>query len=80
MPHKIRIGGMSVTTSESTLLATFRGYGDVVAHAIDKDSYGRSTGVGHVEYSSAQAGTDAIAAKHGSVLEGATISVQADSA
>lgn len=78
MPRKIRIGAMSITTTESTLYSGFTGYGTIVAHTIDRGPTGQSLGVGHVEYSTEQAGTDAIAAKNNTVFDGATIQVSED--
>jgi RNA recognition motif-containing protein len=78
MPRKIRIGAMSITTSEATLYNGFDDYGTIVAHTIDRNALGQSLGVGHVEYSTEQAGTNAIAAKHGTVFDGATIEVTED--
>ena len=78
LTRPIRIGAMSITTTESTLQTGFAGYGTIVAHSIDRNAFGQSLGVGHVEYSTEQAGTNAIAAKHNTVFDGATIEVTED--
>lgn len=78
MPKKIRIGSMSVTTTETTLYNRFDDYGSIVAHSIDRDSFGNSLGVGHVEYTTDQAGTDAIAGANLTMLDGARIEVAAE--
>jgi RNA recognition motif-containing protein len=78
MPRKIRIGAMSITTSETTLYNGFDDYGTILAHSIDRNEFGQSLGVGHVEYNTEQAGTDAIAAKNNTVFDGATIEVTED--
>lgn len=78
MPRKIRIGSMNVATTETTLYNGFDDYGTIVSHSIDRNSTGQSLGVGHVEYSTTQAGTNAIAAKHDTVFDGATITVTDD--
>jgi len=75
MPKKIFIGGLSVATTDPTLNSTFSPYGTIVTGFINRDQNGRSLGTGEVEYTSDQAGTDAIAAKHLSILDGNTITV-----
>lgn len=75
MPKRIRIGQMSVTTTESTLYNGFDNYGTIRSYSIERDVTGQSLGVGHVEYTTTQAGTNAIAAKHLTVFDGATITV-----
>lgn len=75
MPKKIFIGSLSVATTDSTLNSTFSPYGTIVAGFINRDENGRSRGTGEVEYTADQAGTDAIAAKHLSILDGNTITV-----
>lgn len=78
MPKKIRIGSMNVTTTEATLYSGFDNYGTIVAYTIDRDVAGQSLGVGHVEYTTDQAGTDAISAMNNTTFDGATIEVTED--
>lgn len=79
MPKRIIIGDMSVTTTETTMVNRFDDFGTIVAASIDKDSSGNSLGIGHVEYTTDQAGTDAINEMNGTYFDGSTnpISVQA---
>ncbi len=77
MPKKIRIGQMNITTTEATMNAAFDDYGSIVASSIDTNpTNGQSLGIGHVEYTTDQAGTNAIAAMNGGTLDGATITVE----
>lgn len=79
MPKKIRIGMMNVTTTQATMVGAFDDYGSIVASSIDVDpATGQSLGVGHVEYTTEQAGTNAINAMNGATLDGATIRVLED--
>lgn len=79
VPKKIRVGQMNITTTQATMVAAFDDYGTIVASSIDVDpATGQSLGVGHVEYTSEQAGTNAIAAMNGGTLDGATIRVLED--
>jgi RNA recognition motif-containing protein len=76
MPKRIYIGGVTVTTTDATINSTFAPYGTIVSAAVNRDSAGQSLGNANVEYTTDAAGTAAIAAKHGTVLDGSTISVQ----
>lgn len=79
MPRKIKIGEMSVTTTKATMDAAFDDHGTIVRSSIDiNPANGQSLGIGHIEYTTEQAGTDAIAARHNTVFDGATISVTED--
>jgi RNA recognition motif-containing protein len=77
MPKKIFIGGLSVTTTDSTINTQFSPFGTIVAAAVNRDASGGSLGNANVEYTADQAGTDAIAAKNGAQIDGSTISVTA---
>lgn len=77
MPKKIFIGGLSATTNNASLVSNFAPFGTIVTAAINYDGNGAPLGTGSVEYTTDQAGTDAIAAKNGSVLDGNRISVAA---
>ncbi len=76
MPKKIFIGSLSVTTTDTTINTTFAPYGTIVTAAINRGPTGGSLGTADVEYTTDQAGTDAIAAKNGTVLDGSTIVVR----
>lgn len=76
MPKKIFIGSLSVTTTDPTINTTFAPYGTIVTAAINRGPTGASLGTANVEYTTDQAGTDAIAAKNGTVLDGSTIVVR----
>lgn len=76
MPKRIYIGGVTVTTTDATITSTFAPYGTIVRATVNRDASGQSLGNATVEYTSDSAGTAAIAAKNGSVLDGSTISVQ----
>lgn len=75
MPRRIRIGSMNVATTETTMYNAFDNYGTITSHSIERDAAGASLGVGHVEYTTAAAGNGAIAAKHNTYFDGATITV-----
>ena len=75
MPKRIFIGGVTVTTTDATINSTFAPYGTIVAAAVNRDSTGASLGNANVEYTTDAAGTAAIAAKNGTVLDGNRISV-----
>jgi RNA recognition motif-containing protein len=75
MPKRIFIGSLPLTTSDSTINTAFSPYGTLVTAAIDRDVTGGSLGTAHAEYTTDQAGTDAIAAMHLSMLDGNTITV-----
>lgn len=75
MPKRIFIGSLSVNTTDSTVRSTFSPYGSIVTAAVDRGPTGASLGTARVEYTTDQAGTDAIAAKNGTVLDGSTITV-----
>ena len=80
MPKRIRIGGLSVTTTDTSLASAFSAFGPIVAHSIDRDAAGGSLGVGHVEYATDAAGTTAIQTMNNATLEGATIAVSPERA
>lgn len=75
MPKKIFIGSLTVTTTDATINRTFAPYGTLVSAAINRGPTGQSLGTANAEYTTDQAGTDAIAAKNGTVLDGSTITV-----
>lgn len=75
MPKRIFIGSLSVNTTDNTIQSTFSPFGSIVNAAVDRNLSGGSLGTAHVEYTTDQAGTDAIAAKNGTVLDGSTITV-----
>ena len=76
MAKKIFIGGLSVTTNESTLNSGFSPYGTIVDTYIDRDPAGQSNGWGNVEYTTVAEGQAAIAAMNGARFDGAIISVR----
>lgn len=79
MPKKIRVGGMPPTLGVQTMNEAFDDYGTIVTSSIDVDpATGQSLGVGHIEYTTDQAGTNAINAMNGGTLGGATIRVTDD--
>lgn len=75
MPRRIFIGSLSLTTTDATINSTFAPFGTVVTAAINRNSFGQSLGTANVEYTTEAAGTAAIAAKNGTVLDGSTITV-----
>ena len=75
MPKKIFIGSLSLTTTDTTINSTFAPYGTIVAAAVNRNASGQSLGTADVEYTADQAGTDAIAAKNRTTLDGSVISV-----
>ena len=76
MPKRIFIGSLSLTTTDVTVASIFSPYGIVVAASINRNAAGQSLGTAEVEYTTDQAGTNAIAAKNRTVLDGNTITVQ----
>lgn len=76
MPKRIFIGGLSVATTDATINTQFAPYGTLVSAAINRNASGGSLGNANAEYTADQAGTDAIAAKNGTVLDGSTIVVR----
>jgi RNA recognition motif-containing protein len=77
MPKKIFIGGLSLQTTNPTIQSNFAPFGTIVAYGINVDpATGQSLGTANVEYTTDQAGTAAIAAKNGTVLDGNTIAVR----
>jgi len=76
MAKKIFLGGLSVTTSESTINTYFSPYGAIVETYIDRDPAGGSNGWGTVEYTTSAEGDAAEAAMNGAVIDGATIAVR----
>jgi polyadenylate-binding protein len=75
MPKRIFIGTLSVTTTDATINLLFSRYGTISRAAIQRDDSGESLRTAIVEYTTEQAGTDAIAALNQTVLDGSTISV-----
>lgn len=75
MPKRIFIGSLSLTTTDVTVASTFSPYGIVVFAGINRNASGQSLGTAEVEYTTDQAGTNAIAAKNRTVLDGNTITV-----
>lgn len=75
MPKRIFIGGVTVATTDTTINTAFAPYGTIVTAAINRDATGASLGNANVEYTADAAGTAAIAAKNGTQIDGATISV-----
>lgn len=78
MPKRIRVEGMNITTTPAELHAGFSGFGSIVRHSIDLDAAGGSTGVGHVEFATDQAGAAAITRMNNATFAGATITVCED--
>lgn len=78
MPKRIRIAQLNVTTTPATLYSGFVGFGTVVRHVIDTDEAGGSLGIGHVEYDTDQAGTDAINTMDNTTFDGSVIAVTED--
>ena len=76
MPKKIFVGSLSATTSDPTINTTFAPYGTIVTAAVNRGPTGASLGTANVEYTTDQAGINAIAAKNGTVLDGSTIVVR----
>lgn len=77
MPKRIFIGGLSVATTDSTINTQFSPYGTIDSAAINRDGSGASLGNANVTYTTDAAGTNAIAAKNGTTIDGSTISVVA---
>lgn len=77
MPKRIFIGSLSVATTDSTINTQFAPFGTIVTAAINRNASGGSLGNANVEYTADQAGTDAIAAKNGTQIDGSTITVAA---
>lgn len=74
MPKRIFIGSLSATTTNTSLLNNFSPFGSVVSYAINRDAAGAPISA-DLEYTTDQAGTNAIAAKNGTVVDGSRISV-----
>jgi RNA recognition motif-containing protein len=75
MPKKIFIGGLSINTTNPTILANFSSYGTIVSYGVKYDGNGVPLGNAEVEYATDQAGTNAIAGKNGAIIDGQRISV-----
>ena len=75
MPKRIFIGSLSLTTTDATINLSFAPFGTLVFAAIDRDAAGGSLGTARAEYTTDQAGTDAIAGMNLTVLDGNTITV-----
>lgn len=75
MPKRIYIGSVSLTTTSATINTTFAPYGTIVHAAINLDPAGGPDGSANVEYTTAEAGTDAINARDRTTLDGSVIRV-----
>lgn len=74
MPKKIFIGSLSATTTNASLLTSFNPFGSVVACTINRNAAGAPVSA-DLEYTTDQAGTDAIAGRNGAIVDGSRISV-----
>lgn len=75
MPKKIFIGDLSATTTVSTINNAFSPYGTIVSTDLHSDPTGGPSTC-DLEYTTDQAGTDAINNMNGTTLDGATIVVR----
>lgn len=80
MPLKrIRIGGMSITTTTTTMYNGFDDFGTIVSYSIDVDpATGQSLGIGHIEYTQDSMGQAAINAMNRATFDGSVIAVTED--
>lgn len=72
---RIRIGDMSVTTTQATMVGGFDDFGTIVSSSIQ---YGAASATGHIEYTQDSMGQAAINAMNGTRFDGALISVVED--
>lgn len=79
MPKRIRVEGLSMSTTPATVQAGFNSFGPLVRCQLDFDANGLSLGVAHLEYDATQAGQEAIATMNNRPFDGATIVVSEDS-
>lgn len=77
MPKRIFIGSLSLTTTETTLQRTFAPFGTIATVVVNLGRDGQSLGNANIEYTTEQAGSDAIAAKNRTELDNSIISVSA---
>jgi cold-inducible RNA-binding protein len=77
MAHKLFIGGLSFSTSDSRLREVFTQVGSVESAAVvtDRDT-GRSRGFGFVEMSTAEEADTAVKKFNGHELDGRTLKVE----
>lgn len=75
MPKRIFIGNLSLNTTDATINNTFAPYGTLVSAAVNRNATGQSLGTANAEYTTDQAGTNAIAARNRTELDGSIISV-----
>ncbi len=75
MPKRIHIGALTFATNNATLNTAFSPYGTIVSLAVNLGPTGQSLGHADGEYTTEAAGTAAIAAMNGAVIDGATITV-----
>ena len=77
MPHKIFIGGLSFSTTESRLRDLFAEVGTVESAAVvtDRDT-GRSRGFGFVEMATAEDAAEAVKRFNGQNVDGRTLKVE----
>lgn len=76
MPKDIWIGDLGATTTSATLNTAFSPYGTIVSLDLHTDPAGGPSTADCV-YTTDQAGTDAIAGKNGTRLDGVVITVTA---
>ncbi len=76
MPRKLYVGGLNAATDSAGLRKAFREHGEITEAKViaDRES-GVSRGFGFVTFVEDASATAAIAARNGSELDGATISV-----
>ncbi|XP_077369805.1 cold inducible RNA binding protein a isoform X2 [Festucalex cinctus] len=73
---KLFVGGLNFTTTEDTLEAAFRKYGNIEKVDVIKDKEtGRSRGFGFVKYECVEDAKDALEAMNGKTLDGRSIRV-----
>lgn len=76
MAMKLYVGGLAWATTDQSLQAYFAQLGEVTsARVVMERDTGRSRGFGFVEYTSDEAGREAIAKLNGTELDGRMISV-----
>ncbi|MCA9635133.1 MAG: RNA-binding protein [Myxococcales bacterium] len=75
MAKKINIGGLSVTTTETSLNNAFSPYGTIISLTLTPDPTG-GPGEGDIEYNTSAEGDAAEAAMNGATLDGSVITVR----
>jgi RNA recognition motif-containing protein len=78
MPKRIRVEGLSMSTTPATVQAGFTNFGPLVRCQLEFDVNGVPLGVAHLEYGATEAGAAAIANMNNTPFDGATISVRED--